>query len=135
MDKILTTSKTAYKEALLSKEARNCGIYIVLDGDSPLYIGKASGQTIKRRLAEHTSHDNQFNSLAKKVSRLRNIPLDELDNAIDYIEENYSVILLPMPMHTYSGGKYFFDKEQKRAEINAKEKELIEKYKPLLNKL
>jgi len=40
-----------------------------------------------------------------------------------------------MPMHTYSGGKYFFDKEQKRAEINAKEKELIEKYKPLLNKL
>lgn len=134
MDGLHGSPKMTYKEALLSKEARNCGIYIIYEEDTPVYIGKVSGQTLKRRLAEHTSKDNQFNGLAKKVARLRKIPLDELDSAIDYIEENYSVVLLPMPMHLYNSGNYFFDKEQKRADINAKERELINEYKPSLNK-
>ncbi len=134
MNGVLSYSKIPFKDALLSKEARNCGVYLVFEGENLLYIGKASGQTFKRRLAEHTSMDNQFNTLAKKVAKGLGLSLDKIDVAIEYIEKHFKVILIPFPMHSYDSGIYSFDKNKKRQEINELERELIEDHNPPLNK-
>jgi len=134
MNNILNNSQIPYNDALLSKDARNCGVYLIFEDDSLLYVGKASGQTLKRRLAEHASHDNQFNSLSKKIAKMKGISFERLDDAIDYIEKHLKVILLPFPMHSYKDGEYTFDINRKREEINILERKLIREFDPPLNK-
>jgi predicted GIY-YIG superfamily endonuclease len=134
MISILNYPKIPFKDALLSKEARNCGVYLIYEGENLLYIGKASGQTFKRRLAEHTSLDNQFNTLAKKVVKSLGLSLDKIDVAIDYIEKHFKVMLIPVPMHSYDNDEYSFNKSNKRQEINELEQELIRDFNPPLNK-
>jgi len=124
--------KMSYSEALLSREARNCGIYIVFEADEIIYIGKASGVTLKRRLAEHVSYDNQFNTLTKKIGKRYNMPLMNCEEIFEYILETLQFVLIPFPVHSYNENGYNYNEELKK-EIIASERDLIIKYKPQLN--
>jgi GIY-YIG catalytic domain len=126
--------RMSYSEALLSKEALNCGIYIVLFENNPIYIGKASSVTLKRRLGEHVSFDNQYNTLVKKVSLFQNKPLRHIEQIIEIITKDYKFILIPYLVHCYNeNSEYKFDKDMSN-KIKVKEKILISEFNPLYNK-
>lgn len=129
---IANYKKMSYNEALLSKEARNCGIYIVFEADEIVFIGKASGETLKRILAEHVSYDNQFNTLTKKIGKRYNMPLTNCEEIFEYILETLQFVLIPFPVHSYDDNGYNFNEGQKKKIIDY-ECELIVKYKPQLN--
>lgn len=124
--------KMSYNEALTSIEARNCGIYIVFEADEIIYVGKASGVTLKRRLAEHVSYDNQFNTLTKKIGRRYNMPLTNCEEIFEYIAETLQFVLIPFPVHSYNDNGYSYNVELRNSIISS-ERDLITKYKPLLN--
>ncbi len=125
--------KMSYADALLSDEANNCGVYIVYEGNNIIYIGKASGQTLKRRLSEHVSYDNEYNSLTRKMSVFKNIPLSNIEKIFEYIIKNLKFSLIPYNVHNYKRGQYFYDHDEKE-KIIAKERDLIETFTPILNK-
>jgi excinuclease UvrABC nuclease subunit len=119
-----------YNDALISKEARNCGVYIIYDKEKIIYVGKASSVTLKRRLGEHVSYDNTFNTITRKVALRDNITIHQ---AIEYIIENLKFRLIPYEVHVYNKDGYTNNTELKE-EIKNLERELINKHKPIFNR-
>ena len=126
--------KMTYAEALLSNEALNCGLYFVFLNEELLYIGKASSITLKRRLGEHLTFDNGFNTLVKKVSVSLKTPMSNTDQIIDFIKRNFKFSMVSYRVHSYDSQDNYHNDEALRREIASKEKELITKYHPHFNK-
>ena len=125
--------RMSYAEALLCSEARNCGLYFIFEGEQLLYVGKASSITLKRRLAEHVTYDNQFNTLTKKIADYLKLPLVNTEVIFEFIVKELKFALISYQVHGYKGeSDYYFDHLTKE-EIQKEEKELIIYYKPPLN--
>lgn len=123
-----------YNEALISKEARNCGLYLVYQCDEILYVGKASSITLKRRISEHLTYDNAFNTLTRKASVYNQIPLNNTEAIFSYIIDELEFVLIPFVVHGYKqNGDYGFCVETS-ARIKEEERKLIKHYDPPLNK-
>lgn len=125
--------KKSIGDLLFAKELRNCGLYFIFDKDELIYIGKASSITLQRRLGEHVSADNAFNSLLKKMSHYIDVPLFEQDKIFDFINKELKFSVVSYNVHYYDNDNmYHFDKELSN-EIKVNETILIKKYDPILN--
>lgn len=133
IQKINRSQGTLYKNLdFLDNDMADTGLYIMKDLNGAIqYVGKGDCQTLTRRLTECLSNDRKFGSIVKKVKN--RMGFNNLDEARNYIKDNWTVIIIPFQRHSVEGEIMTNKFSNIRITIRSLEDRLIHHFDPPFN--